>query len=327
MENVLDNEINEIRRRTAALSNHLRNLSDSSSVHSSPSHSSSTPRNSSTSSPPATPHSKSPINSLSGSSSSTCQSPGRDDLHKSQIFLSLINKSAENSPSFQSQQNSHKEPIICDKDLLYNKRNLELGKFTSDPINKKSINSNNLSSSIAKDEINITLSTMNDKQTNSNSSVKAYYCTGPNNTSQTITVEHWNGGSRQHLVTVEQRAHSEPPFQPDEGLYRARSYPGLPRPCNSCEGQEETVGALVSDLQMVRLRSNPKQVAGGKNKMVNRYSCGSLDFHVPHPDENSFDSCPDFGKLHPCSLGGDSLQSSNSSLSSHSSFTRLLQVS
>lgn len=120
------------------------------------------------------------------------------------------------------------------------------------------------------------------------------------------------------------RARSEPPFPGEEGLYRARSCPGLPRSAGTAEGNE-TVSALVSDLQLVRLRGSRSQTS--KEKILNRYSCGALDAHQPIA-ASSFESCPDFGNLRPCVREGDSMHSSSSSLSSnHSSFTRLLQVS
>ncbi|XP_069960213.1 uncharacterized protein [Cherax quadricarinatus] len=123
---------------------------------------------------------------------------------------------------------------------------------------------------------------------------------------------------------ITSRARSEPPFPGEEGLYRARSCPGLQRPNGSCEGNE-TVSALVPDLQLVRLRGSRPQAS--REKCFNRYSCGALDAHQP-ASASSFESCPDFGNLRQCVHGGESLHSSSSSLSStHSSFTRLLQVS
>ncbi|KAG7173267.1 Dual specificity protein phosphatase 16-like [Homarus americanus] len=123
---------------------------------------------------------------------------------------------------------------------------------------------------------------------------------------------------------IASRARSEPPFSGEEGLYRARSCPGLPRPNGSCEGNE-TVSALVPDLQLVRLRGSRPQAS--REKFFNRYSCGALDARQP-PSASAFESCPDFGNLRQCVREGDSIHSSSSSLSStHSSFTRLLQVS
>lgn len=123
---------------------------------------------------------------------------------------------------------------------------------------------------------------------------------------------------------VSSRARSEPPFPAEEGLYRARSCPGLPRTSGSSEGHE-TVSALVPDLQMVRLRGSRPQAS--REKFLNRYSCGALDAHHP-TSASAFESCPDFGNLRQCVREGDSIHSSSSSLSSpHSSFTRLLQVS
>ncbi|XP_045599102.2 uncharacterized protein [Procambarus clarkii] len=123
---------------------------------------------------------------------------------------------------------------------------------------------------------------------------------------------------------VTSRARSEPPFPGEEGLYRARSCPGLPRPNGSCEGNE-TVSALLPDLQLVRLRGS--RPPASQEKFLNRYSCGALDAHQP-TTSSSFESCPDFGNLRQCVREGDSVHSSSSSLSStHSSFTRLLQVS
>lgn len=123
---------------------------------------------------------------------------------------------------------------------------------------------------------------------------------------------------------VTNRARSEPPFPGEEGLYRARSCPGLPRTSGSSEGNE-TVSALVPDLQMVRLRGSRPQAS--REKFLNRYSCGALDAHQP-TSTSAFESCPDFGNLRQCVREGDSIHSSSSSLSSpHSSFTRLLQVS
>lgn len=123
------------------------------------------------------------------------------------------------------------------------------------------------------------------------------------------------------------RARSEPPFTGEEGLYRARSCPGLPRSTSNNEGNE-TVAALVSDLQMVRLRGTNRPTVS-KDKFLNRYSCGALDAHQQvSSTTTAFESCPDFGNLRPCvPREGDSLHSSSSSISSHSSFTRLLQVS
>lgn len=120
------------------------------------------------------------------------------------------------------------------------------------------------------------------------------------------------------------RARSEPPFAGEEGLYRARSCPGLPRPTGTSEGNE-TVAALVSDLQLVRLRGSRPQAS--REKFFNRYSCGALDAQQT-TSASAFESCPDFGNLRPCVREGDSIHSSSSSISStHSSFTRLLQVS
>ncbi|KAK4324951.1 hypothetical protein Pmani_004440 [Petrolisthes manimaculis] len=120
------------------------------------------------------------------------------------------------------------------------------------------------------------------------------------------------------------RARSEPPFPGEEGLYRARSCPGLPRPSANSE-DNETVCALMPDLHLVRLRGTRQQPS--RDKFLNRYSCGALDSHQPAP-ASAFESCPDFGNLRHCVREGDSIHSSSSSLSStHSSFTRLLQVS
>lgn len=125
-------------------------------------------------------------------------------------------------------------------------------------------------------------------------------------------------------TVVASRARSEPPFQGEEGLYRARSCPGLPRPTGNSEGNE-TVSALVPDLQLVRLRGSRPQAS--REKFLNRYSCGALDAHQP-TSASAFESCPDFGNLRQCVREGDSIHSSSSSLSStHSSFTRLLEVS
>ncbi|KAK7076245.1 hypothetical protein SK128_028007 [Halocaridina rubra] len=119
------------------------------------------------------------------------------------------------------------------------------------------------------------------------------------------------------------RARSEPPFPIEEGLYRVRSCPGLPRSAGSTEGKE-TVSALVSDLQLVRLRGSHPQK--NREKILNRYSCGALDARqIKYA--SSFESCPDFGNLRSCVREGDSIHSSSSSLSSSHSFTRLLQVS
>ena len=277
MENVLDSEISEIRRRTAALSYRLRQIGRSD-----------TSLNCGTS-PSATSRSESPSNS--GRSSSMSRSPGKDgQLHKSQVYLNMVdNDTISSNTADDLKENYEKKTVSINNLELSNQHNTQ-------------------------DEINITLSNLKDHN------VKTYFCGGP--IGQTITVEHWDGG-HQHLLTVEQRSQSEPPFLMDEGLYRARSYPGLPRPGNVDE-DGETVGVLASDAQAVRLRGS--KATNNRDKMFNRYSCGALDFH-PQPSETSFDSCPDFGKLHPCSRGGDSLQSSNSSLSSRSSFTRLLRVS
>lgn len=120
------------------------------------------------------------------------------------------------------------------------------------------------------------------------------------------------------------RARSEPPFPGEEGLYRARSCPGLPRPSAASE-DTETVCALVPDLQLVRLRGTRQHHS--RDKFLNRYSCGALDSRQP-ASASAFESCPDFGNLRHCVREGDSIHSSSSSLSStHSSFTRLLQVS
>ncbi|XP_076041334.1 uncharacterized protein LOC143025488 isoform X4 [Oratosquilla oratoria] len=124
-------------------------------------------------------------------------------------------------------------------------------------------------------------------------------------------------------TTNTNRARSEPPYMGEEGLYRARSCPGLPRAENSSEASE-TVAALVSDPHMVRLRGTRPVAA--REKLLNRYSCGALDVQQTH-SLTDFESCPDFGNLRPCVPEGDSLHSSSSSISSHSSFTRLLQVS
>lgn len=120
------------------------------------------------------------------------------------------------------------------------------------------------------------------------------------------------------------RARSEPPLAAEEGLYRARSCPGLPRTA----GTHEEAGPLP-DVQLVRLRG-PRGEAP-RAPPLNRYSCGALDGPPPPATAVAvtFESCPDFGSLRQCvRRGGDSHHSSSSSISStHSSFTRLLQVS
>lgn len=120
------------------------------------------------------------------------------------------------------------------------------------------------------------------------------------------------------------RARSEPPLPAEEGLYRARSCPGLPRPA----GPREAEAGPPSDAQLVRLRG-PRGEAP-RPPPLNRYSCGALD-GAPPPAAAAiaatFESCPDFSSLRQCVRRGDSRHSSSSSLSSTHSFTRLLQVS
>ncbi|KAK8378207.1 hypothetical protein O3P69_018882 [Scylla paramamosain] len=119
------------------------------------------------------------------------------------------------------------------------------------------------------------------------------------------------------------RARSEPPLAAEEGLYRARSCPGLPRSA----GAQEEAGPLP-DVQLVRLRG-PRGEAP-RAPPLNRYSCGALDGPPPPAAaaaSATFESCPDFGSLRQCVRRGDSHHSSSSSISSTHSFTRLLQVS
>ncbi|KAG0714355.1 hypothetical protein GWK47_014335 [Chionoecetes opilio] len=119
------------------------------------------------------------------------------------------------------------------------------------------------------------------------------------------------------------RARSEPPLPAEEGLYRARSCPGLPRPVVGREGEP------IPDLQLVRLRGT--RGATTRPPPLNRYSCGALDGRAPPTTTTStsvtFESCPDLGSLRQCVRQRDSQHSSSSSLSSTHSFTRLLQVS
>uniref|UniRef100_A0A6A7FSF3 protein-tyrosine-phosphatase n=2 Tax=Hirondellea gigas TaxID=1518452 RepID=A0A6A7FSF3_9CRUS len=123
-----------------------------------------------------------------------------------------------------------------------------------------------------------------------------------------------------------ERCRSEPPFSGDEGLYRAQSCPGLPQPLllEKSEEHQETVPELRSCVLRLRCERTPP----ARDKLLNRYSCGTLDTHhqavaaAPVLDA-TFESCPDLGTLR----GRGCTSDSSSSSSSRSSFSRMLPVS
>lgn len=149
-----------------------------------------------------------------------------------------------------------------------------------------------------------------------------------------------------------ERSRSEPPFSGDEGLYRAQSCPGLPLPQQqlqhlhpqhhqqqpthllyqerSDEGRETVAELRRPGEGGVLLRLRTDRTPPAREKLLNRYSCGTLDTQkqLPTPPrlDAAFESCPDLATLR----GGrvcTSDSSSSSVSSSRSSFSRLLPVS